>query len=75
MISMHITYCPLSAPPICPTGVHHQLVLLQTFLEKTNGTISFSYKNYLLGMMFIFEKNIQNIDFWLVIFPLVVGST
>ena len=57
--------CCLSAPPICPTKVHHQFVLLQTFLEKTNGAISFSYKNYLLGMMFIFEKNIQNTDFWL----------
>ena len=49
--------------------------ILQAVLEKNNGTISFSYKNYLLGLMFIFEKNIQNIDFWLVIFPLVVGST
>ena len=49
--------------------------ILQPVLEKTNGTISFSYKNYLLGVIFIFEKNIQNIDFWLVIFPLVVGST
>ena len=50
---------------ICPTKVHHQFVLLQTFLEKTNGTISFSCKNYLLGVMFIFEKDIQNTDFWL----------
>ena len=31
---------------------------LQAVLEKTNGTISFSCKNYLLGVMFIFEKNI-----------------
>ena len=49
--------------------------LLQAVLENTSSTISFSGKNYLLGMMFIFEKNIQNVDFWLVLFPLVVGST